>query len=54
MVLVRDTTTKTLSPTWSTSYLGITNSLDRIRGKVNDMIESFIAAFIEANPSAVH
>jgi hypothetical protein len=50
VVLVRDTTTKTLSPTWSTSYLGVTNSLARIRGKVKDMIESFIAAYIEANP----
>jgi hypothetical protein len=54
VVLVRDITTKTLSPTWSSSYLGITNSLPRIRGKVKDMIDSFIAAFLDVNPREAH
>ena len=54
VVLVRDITTKTLSPTWSRSYLGMTNSLPRIREKVKDMIDSFVAAFLEANPREAH
>ena len=54
VVLVREMTTKTLSPTWSSSYLGITNSLPRIRGKVKDMIDNFIAAYLDVNPKEAH
>ncbi len=48
--LVRDTAVKALSPTWSTSYLGVTNSLPRIRDKVREMVGRFVDAYLEANP----
>ncbi len=50
VILVRDTTLTVLSPTWSTSYLGITNSLPRIRDKVKKMVERFINAYLALNP----
>lgn len=50
VVLVRDMTFKALSPTWSISYLGITNSLPRIRGKAKDLVARFVAAYLEVNP----
>lgn len=50
VVLVRDVTFKALSPTWSTSYLGITNSLPRVRGKVKDLVAAFVAAYLDVNP----
>ena len=48
--LVRDTTNRVLSPTWSRSYLGVTNSLERIRGKVKEVVERFVEAYVEVNP----
>jgi len=50
VVLVRHITFRALSPTWSISYLGITNSLPRIRGKVKDLVARFVAAYLEVNP----
>ena len=50
VVLVRDMTFRALSPTWSTSYLGITNSIPRIRGKVKELVASFVAAYLDVNP----
>ena len=51
VVPVRDTAVTVLSPTWSTSYLGITNSLPRIRSKVKEMVERFINAYLAVNPN---
>ncbi|MBW2317999.1 MAG: hypothetical protein JRF24_04820 [Deltaproteobacteria bacterium] len=47
--LVRNPAMRVLSPTWSTSYLGVTNSLPRIRSKVKKMVQRFIDAFQEVN-----
>jgi hypothetical protein len=53
VILLRDTSIQTLSPTWSGSYLGITNSLPRIRDKVRDMVEKFVEACLAVNPEGV-
>jgi len=53
VLLVRDTGIQTLSPTWSGSYLGITNSLPRIRDKVRDLVEKFVEACLVVNPKGV-
>ncbi len=50
VVLVRDMTRKALSPTWSISYFGMTNSLPRIRGKAKELVARFVAAYLEVNP----
>jgi hypothetical protein len=50
VILLRDTSIQALSPTWSSSYLGITNSLPRIRDKVRDMVEEFVGAYLVVNP----
>jgi hypothetical protein len=47
--LVRNPAVRVLSPTWSTSYLGLTNSLPRIREKTKMMVERFIDAFQAVN-----
>lgn len=50
VVLVRNTATQALCRTWSTSYLGITNSIPRIRDKVKKMVQRFIDAYLAVNP----
>jgi hypothetical protein len=50
VVLLRDPTVQALSPTWSSSYLGITNSLPRIREKAQEMLHRFVTAYCAANP----
>lgn len=49
VILVRDRAAKALSPTWSSSYLGVTNSLPRIKAKVREMMDRFIDAYLDAN-----
>jgi hypothetical protein len=50
VALVRDTAVKVLSPTWSASYVGFTNTLPRIRTKVTELVERFINAYQAVNP----
>ena len=47
--LVRNPAMRVLSPTWSSSYLGVTNTLPRIRDKVKEIVQRFIDAFQEVN-----
>lgn len=49
VLLVRNPAVRVLSPTWSTSYLGLTNSLPRIRENTKKMVERFIDAFQDVN-----
>jgi hypothetical protein len=48
--LLRDMTVKVLSPTWSVSYVGFTNTLPRIRTKVTQLVDTFIGAYQAVNP----
>jgi hypothetical protein len=50
VALVRDMAVKVLSPTWSASYVGFTNTLPRIRTKVTELVERFINAYQAVNP----
>jgi len=50
VALVRDMAVKVLSPTWSTSYVGFTNTLPRIRTKVTQLVQRFINAYQTVNP----
>jgi len=50
VALVRDMAVMVLSPTWSTSYVGFTNALPRIRTKVTELVERFINAYQAVNP----
>ena len=50
VALVRDMAVKVLSPTWSTSYVGFTNTLPRIRTKVTELVDRFIRAYQAVNP----
>jgi hypothetical protein len=50
VALLRDMAVKVLSPTWSASYVGFTNTLPRIRAKVTELVERFINAYQAVNP----
>jgi len=50
VALVRDMAVMVLSPTWSASYVGFTNTLPRIRTKVSELLERFINAYQTVNP----
>lgn len=50
VTLVRDMAVMVLSPTWSASYVGFTNTLPRIRTKVTELVERFINAYQAVNP----
>ena len=50
VALVRDMAVMVLSPTWSTSYVGLTNTLPRIRTKVTELVQRFISAYQAVNP----
>lgn len=47
--LVRNPAIRVLSPTWSTSYLGLTNTLPRIRENTKKLVQRFIDAFQTVN-----
>ena len=47
--LVRNPAIRVLSPTWSTSYLGLTNTLARIRENTRKMVQHFVDAFQSVN-----
>lgn len=49
VILVRNPAIRVLSPTWSTSYLGLTNTLPRIRENTKKMVQRFIDAFQDVN-----
>jgi hypothetical protein len=49
VLLLREPTIQTLSPTWSISYLGVTNALPRIREKIQELIDQFIEAYLAVN-----
>jgi hypothetical protein len=49
VVLARDMAVEVLSPTWSASYVGFTNTLPRIRTRVTALVQRFINAYKAVN-----